>query len=54
MPTSDRPDEQFDTSPDDDAKESALKKPPGAPAGNESNNLLGDPNDVGAAGDYSR
>lgn len=27
---------------------------PDAPAGNESNNPLGDPNDVGTAGDYSR
>ena len=30
------------------------KKPGEEPAGNESNNPLGDPNDVGTAGDYSR
>ena len=32
----------------------AQGKPADAPAGNESNNPVGDANDVGAAGDYSR
>jgi hypothetical protein len=34
--------------------EPAQKKPREEPAGSESNNPLGDPNDVGTAGDYSR
>lgn len=50
MQTPDQPGKQ----PDQDKKQSESNKPDEAPAGNESNNPLGDPNDVGTAGDYSR
>jgi hypothetical protein len=45
---------QTDKQEEPTPKEPAQKKPGEAPAGNESNNPVGDPNDVGTAGDYSR
>jgi len=46
--------DQTDPQPAKPPSEPAQKKPGEEPAGNESNNPLGDPNDVGTAGDYSR
>ena len=50
MQTPDQRENQSNQAP----KEPVPNKPDDAPAGNESNNPLGDPNDVGTAGDYSR
>jgi hypothetical protein len=46
--------DQRDKQPEQAPNEPAQGTPEERPAGNESNNPLGDPNDVGAAGDYSR
>jgi hypothetical protein len=46
--------DQTDPQPAKPSSEPVQKKPGEEPAGNESNNPLGDPNDVGTAGDYSR
>jgi hypothetical protein len=50
MQTPDHPEKQAEPAP----KEPVQKTPVETPAGNESNNPLGDANDVGTAGDYSR
>jgi hypothetical protein len=46
--------DQTNRPPEPPPAEPVQKKPGEEPAGNESNNPLGDPNDVGTAGDYSR
>jgi hypothetical protein len=50
MQTPDQPEKPVEPAPNAPVQ----KTPAETPAGNESNNPLGDANDVGTAGDYSR